>query len=304
MKVSVIIPTYNSSKYLAETVASILKQTFTDFELLLIDDSSTDDTVALSTELAKKDSRIKLLKNDGIKGVSDATNTGIKAAQGEYLALVDSDDISLPGRFEKQVAFLVNNPDVGVVGSFYKEFGKSDHLWEEPTEDADMKAKLIICPSIANPSAMIRKSVLTDNQISYPSEYESAQDYDLWVQLMDVTKFANIPEVLLHYRIHETNISKVGYNKMIHFWKLTLTRLLKRLEIEPTPLIFEVLDVLETEDIDSTDPRWFNDAIEVCQLIKVQNQKFKVFDEGAMNRLMDSRIKLLTDASKLNEKNL
>ena len=205
-KVSVLMPIYNTThQYLKEAIESILEQTFKDFELIIINDASPDESLDAIVR-SYNDDRIKYYKNEKNLGISQTRNKLINLARGEYLAVFDHDDISLPNRLEKQVAFLDENHKVGVLGSWFKIIG-SDKVFKLPTESAAIKKNMFIGNCLCHPATMIRKAVLTENNLYYEEKYSPAEDYSLWGRLIDKTEFANLPEVLFDYRYHEASCS-------------------------------------------------------------------------------------------------
>ena len=215
VKVSVLMPVYNTDNtILKQTIESILNQTFTDFEFLIVNDCSTNENVEkIVLEYQQKDNRIKYFMNEKNLGISGTRNKLIDLSQGEYLAVMDHDDISLPNRFEKQVEFLDKNLDVGVVASWYEEFPKTKVV-KYPTNDFDIKLHLMRGCVLLHPSSMIRKKVLIENNLKYEADFSPAEDYCLWIRLIQFTKFANMPEVLFKYRLYNDNTSKKQKNKM------------------------------------------------------------------------------------------
>lgn len=208
-KVSIVMCAYNSEKYIAESIESILNQTFADFEFIIINDASTDKTEEIIKTYQSKDSRVKLLQNKYKKGISGAANTGLDAAQGEFIARMDSDDISLPTRLEAQIKFLESHPEIGVCGAWVKLIGvDEDIVWENPTDPDYIKCIMIFYGAISNPVVMFRRNILESNQLRYMDT--AAEDYEMYVRLSRVTKLTNIPKVLLHYRMHQTNFGKVN----------------------------------------------------------------------------------------------
>ena len=211
-KVSVLMPIYKTNEnHLREAIESILNQTFTDFEFLILDDCPDDDREAIVKSY--KDKRIKYSKNEKNLGITPSRNKLMDMAKGEYLAIFDHDDISLPTRFEKQVKYLDENPEDGVVSCWAENF-PNGKVCKNPIKNHDIKVALTDACIVLHPASMIRKSVLIENKIRYDVEYTPAEDYELWARLIRVTNFYNIPEVLFNYRIHETNTSKTQKNKM------------------------------------------------------------------------------------------
>lgn len=206
-KVTVLMPVYNTKEeYLRETMDSILGQTFTDFEFLIINDASTDKRVR-EVVLSYDDARIVYVENEKNLGISESSNKGISLAKGEYIARQDHDDISLPTRLEKEVRYLDEHPDVGVCSCWFEMFPKKK-ITKYPYKNNDIKEMLFLSGDpICHPASMIRKSVLTENNVWYKDEYRYAEDYALWVDLADKTNFYNLPEILFKYRWSGENAS-------------------------------------------------------------------------------------------------
>ncbi|WP_052503412.1 glycosyltransferase family 2 protein [Lacinutrix sp. Hel_I_90] len=202
--ITVLIPTYNCEQYVHEAVQSILDQTYTNFECMIIDDCSTDNTVGVIK--AFNDSRINLIIKSKNSGYTNSLNYGLTISKGKYIARMDGDDICLPHRFEKQIEVLENDDNIVVCGSVFKIID-SEIVIEAPEHHEEIKIGLLKDSCIGHPTAMIRKSVLDDNQINYNTEYEPAEDYDLWVRLSQLGKLYNIQEALFLYRVHDNQVS-------------------------------------------------------------------------------------------------
>lgn len=212
-KVSVLFPVYNTDeKYLREAVQSVLNQTFKDFEFIILNDASTDPNVEKVVK-SYDDPRIRYYKNDKNLGISPTRNKLLELARGEYLAIMDHDDVSLPERFEKQVAFLDGHDEYGVVGCRVRII-PSGRIPHYPTESGDIKLSLMRSCAVFHSACMIRASVLKQNRLCYESAYSPSEDYALFCRLIPSTEFYNIPEVLFHYRQHKTNTSKTQAEKM------------------------------------------------------------------------------------------
>ena len=200
------MPVYNTRpEHLREAIDSILAQTFGDFEFLILNDCSTDPQVE---EVVKSysDPRIVYAVNERNLGISGARNRLLDMAQGEYLAVMDHDDISLPERFEKQVAFLDAHPEVGVVGTLTRNVGDGK-IKPRPTEDVAIKKMLMVHCDLSHPSCMLRSSVLKKHGIHYEEIFSPAEDYSLFARLIPVTQFAILPEALFEYRAWKGNTS-------------------------------------------------------------------------------------------------
>lgn len=202
--VSVLMPVYNTQEsYLREAIESILNQTFDDFELLILNDCSTDTNVE-KVVLSYQDKRIRYQTNDRNLGISGSRNKLAGMARGKYIAVMDHDDVSLPERLAKQVDYLEQHPETGVVGSFARELVSGKRL-TLPIEDKDIKLALIFRSSIFHPSAMLRRSLFS--LVKYEEAYTPAEDYAMWCRLLPHTCFHNLPEILFAYRNHKNNTS-------------------------------------------------------------------------------------------------
>jgi glycosyltransferase involved in cell wall biosynthesis len=212
-KVSVLMPVYNTPEsYLREAIRSILAQSFSDFDLDIRDNGSA--SVSALRELAESfaDPRIRFFENGTNLGISASRNKLLEAARGGYVAVADSDDVFMPGRLQKQADFLDAHPDVGVVGSWTKYFpGKVKRY---PVTNREIENGLMYGCVLEHPAVMIRKSVLEEHHIDYEPRYTPAEDYALFCRLLNKTRFANLPEVLLRYRAHIHNTSHALSDQM------------------------------------------------------------------------------------------
>lgn len=210
--VSVLLPAYNAQNTILESIDSILNQTYQNFELIIINDGSTDATAQMIQSTSDK--RIRYYENDGNKGLIYTLNRGISLSEGTYIARMDADDISLPTRIEKQVALMERAPNVIVCGTNISFFGSQAKLKKASTSflcfssPSEFKCFLIKGPGLAHPTVMIRKSVLDENKVFYNDDFLFAEDYKLWIDLSSYGDFYNIKEKLLEYRLSETQISQ------------------------------------------------------------------------------------------------
>lgn len=208
------MPVYNAAPYLREAMDSIIGQTFANFEFLIINDGSTDTSEEIIQSY--RDSRIVYKKNDKNRGLVDTLNIGIDLAQGEYIARMDADDISLPERFTRQVAFMDTHPDVGACGTAYQFFGDSNQIEVRPADYKRAFTLLASTPSLGHPTSMIRKQVLNTHAIRYESTFGYAADYALWVRISQVSRLCSLPEPLLRYRWHSSNMSQTDAGRALY----------------------------------------------------------------------------------------
>jgi glycosyltransferase involved in cell wall biosynthesis len=213
--VSVVMPAYNSEKTIGRAIESILNQTYTNFEFIIVDDGSTDRTLEIIKCYAKRDKRIIVLNNEKNMKIVYSLNKGIEKARGEYIARMDSDDFSFPNRFEKQIKFLGKNPDVGVVGSniLLSKNGKIFVERKYSPKDAVLRKKIFFQSPFAHPSTMILKSALENYK--YNERWIYIEDQDLWFKIGRKWKFANISEPLLKYNLNESGSSSQKIKQMV-----------------------------------------------------------------------------------------
>ncbi len=206
--ISVVMPVYNGQRYLREAVKSITTQTHGDFEFIVIDDGSTDDSPAILRTFAKEDARIRIISrpNTGLVG---ALNDGFAEARGQLIARMDADDISLPQRLERQLRFLKDTPDCVAAGSSHLIItSDGDVIGEMPAEsDPDRISEALLAGTspLAHPTMMIRAEALKQAG-GYRAEYAHAEDYDLWLRLDEIGQLRNVPEILFKYRWHFDSI--------------------------------------------------------------------------------------------------
>lgn len=204
LKVSVIMPAYNREKYIKEAIESVLNQTFQDFELIIIDDGSTDNTVNIIKEFSDK--RIILFQHETNKGVAAARNTGYLAAKGKYIVIADSDDINLPTKLEEQVNFLDNNPEFDIVGCQYQHFdsntGKLIRIEEFLENSKEIKASYLLRNFQAPASMFRREKIQNEGYFLHNEKYTAAVDAEWFSKQPDSINLTNIQKVLYLYRRH------------------------------------------------------------------------------------------------------
>ncbi len=205
--ISVILPVYNGEKYLKLAIDSILHQTLSNFELIIINDGSTDESEKIIHTF--KDPRIRYFCNEVNIGFSSTLNKGIEVSRGEYIARMDADDISLPFRFEKQMEFLLLHPEIAILGTAVQLIDEKGGIfgeWKYPLLAEELKLQIKKTCCFAHPSVIFKKSCVMDIGL-YHSNYIFGEDYDLWFRLLEKYPGANLPETLLQYRIHSTQMS-------------------------------------------------------------------------------------------------
>ena len=207
--VSVLMSVFNQAAFLLDAVASILEQTYRDFEFIIINDASTDSSPEQLEQMRLQDTRIRLFHNAQNLGLTRSLNLGLEFVQGIYIARMDADDIALAERLEKQVAFMDRHTEIGVCGTWVQTMGETSRsVWQYPTDDQSIRCHLLFESALAHPSVMLRRSLLKSVALTYDPTFRYAQDYEFWTRLSQKTQLANIPEVLIYYRVHSEQVGK------------------------------------------------------------------------------------------------
>lgn len=222
------MPVHNGASYLDEAVASILRQTFPEFELLVVNDGSTDGTASILRSCT--DCRLTVIENDGNLGVIASLNKGLEAARGEFVARMDADDIANPQRLQRQVHFLRKFPQIGLCGTWFQTFGEGrSRVVRPPTRPEDLAARLFYESPLGHPTVMFRRALFADHGLQYSLDYPHAEDYELWVRAAEITELANLPEVLLRYRQHWDQVSNLKTAKQNETVRTILVRQLRKI---------------------------------------------------------------------------
>lgn len=214
MKLSVIIPVFNKAPYLEECFASILTQTFQDFELIVVDDKSTDESLRMIRSM--RDARLRIIALERNLGPAGAAQRAIDAASGEYIIRVDADDICMPTRFARQIAFMEANPALIASGSHLELFGDEHLLRRYPVGQARAGAELLFNNPVAQGASILRASVLREHGLRYSDDWPRiGEDWIYWSRLFMHGEFDNIDEALVRYRRSESN-SDVGLDRTVY----------------------------------------------------------------------------------------
>ena len=255
--VSVILPTYNGAKTLNRAVESILCQSHGAFELIVIDDHSSDWSLDVIRKAAQRDRRIRVIHQPRNIGLAATLNEGLREAKYEFVARMDQDDEALPGRLQRQVAFMLQHPELCVVGTFVYLMGRNrscDKLLTAPTDHAAIANKLPVENCIFHPSVMMRRSVILGCG-GYRENFANAEDYDLWLRVSRVGKLANIPEGLLRYSFTPSGMTlRRKWQQLAFVYKAQIS-------FENPNLQENEIEELNTVRLRSTDRRQFFRAV-------------------------------------------
>lgn len=214
-RVSVFMPVYNAGAYLKEAIDSILNQDFKDFEFVIVNDGSKDESE--SVILAYNDPRIKYIKNPQNLGLIASLNIGMGNCLGDYIVRMDQDDISLPNRISQQIKFMDENPEYGLIGSWFEDFGEhiESKVIRYSSDDTQIRIRHLYQTHISHPTAVMRTSVIHKYKIRFDPEFVHGEDYNCWVTFSEFCKLSNLPELLVRKRDHPTNITN-KYDSVMH----------------------------------------------------------------------------------------
>ena len=284
--ISVILPVYNAENYVATAIESILMQTFTDFELLIFNDGSSD----RSKEIIQgyNDPRIKLFDDNINAGLVARLNMGIELATGKYIARMDADDVCLLERFKKQVDFLESNPENGVCGAWTYELappGTRQRVYKYVETHEEICVKLLRHNSFAHPVVMMRRSILMDHGIRYEQEYFPSEDFRLWTRLKQFTRFYNIPQTLLYYRVHpnQTSILELENKKSTGIKIQLISELLGGLTANEEALYVDI--IMQQYRKDSS---YLSDLYRFINKIIKTNKVKKLYDRALLAKEFES----------------
>ncbi len=281
-KISVVMPVYNSEKYLREAIDSILTQTYTDFEFIIIDDGSLDSSAEIVRSYT--DPRIRFYINEKNMGVAATLNRGLELATGEYIARMDSDDISLPERFEKQVRYLDAHETVVVCATGIRLFGSQTGVRRFSSSHEQLKVDLLFGCCFAHPTVMLRSSVFRKEGYRYDESYSKMEDYDLWVRISRKHELASIPEILFQYRIHPSQVTQ-HYNEIYWAQNAALKkRLLRELDLN----VDEQAEIFLSGEKGTPDGEKKLKYLELLYQIQLSNREKKIYASAELKSTLRS----------------
>jgi glycosyltransferase involved in cell wall biosynthesis len=213
--ITVLMPVHNGEAFLGEAAESILRQTCHDFELLIVDDGSTDATPAILSKIAAEDSRVRVEGGRIRLGFSGALNAGLDLARGEYIARMDADDIALPHRLEVQREYLHMHPEVGLCGGLVETFGlRRGTFYRPPLSWEETLCYALFDNPFAHPTVMLRRDLIEKHRLRFDPGYCPADDYELWSRCLRLFRCVNLNRVLLRYRVHARSLTQAEWSDM------------------------------------------------------------------------------------------
>ena len=280
-KVSIIMSVYNGEKFIEETIESIFKQDYKNFELIIIDDASTDNTAEIVNSF--KDDRIIFVKNKINMRLAHNLNTAIKLSSGKYIARIDADDIFLKKRLVEQVKYMESNPDILVLGGYAKQFGNENKLLKYPLSYELIKTSLLFENSLCHPAIIFRNDPV---KIHYNPEFVASQDYELWSRIIWDNKIENIPKKVIKYRIHENqtkHLLKKEQGSGARYARIAmLKKVLNNLSKEQEDLFISACNIHSGKTK--------NELEEISNLFKYiikENRNKKIYNQELLDKVID-----------------
>ena len=287
-ELSIIMPLYNTANYVAQAIQSLLSQTYTNFELIIVDDASTDQ----SLEIVKSfnDTRIKILTNEKNEGIVFSRNRGLQIAKGKFLAPFDSDDIAMPEKFEKQIIFLKKHPDFGLIGSWVKiidEYGTlNKRKWELSASAERIPSILLFRNYFVQSSVVLRREAAPEN--GYAIGNDIVEDYLMWVDVAEKYKVWNFPEYLVKYRIHPKSATGSDVIRLQQKDKIVFQIIYNKLGILIDNQLAEILLKIKSDkDIQSL--RELKDIDNFLLLILKKNARLGIFNQKELKKEVFNR---------------
>ena len=285
---SVIMPVFNAENFVEEAVSSLVRQTLSDLEIVIVDDGSTDNSMKIIE--AVDDPRVRIVRHSENRGLAAARNTGLYAAHGEYIAWLDADDVSHPRRLERQISFMRKHPEISLCGTWVKTIGKPAGVkWRYPTEPDVLRCRMLFDDPLATSSIVFHRMHINDTRIEFNERYAPAEDYDLWERISRRQRSSNVAQFLTYYRMHCAQTSVRKYERQrIAVWEIQ-QRQLAELGIEATDdekaLHLELgadWNFRGTKEVLEASEAWLRRLVEA-------NKKAHVYPEPAFVRVIGER---------------
>ena len=285
---SIVMPVYNRERYITASVKSILSQTFSDFEFIIVNDGSTDKTKEIIENF--KDERIILISNESNKGIVYSRNKGLSVAKGKYVGMFDSDDTAFPNKFEEQINFLTDNPDIGMVGSWVKHIDENGTIlknkWKLKAKSKFIPAIMLFRNYFVQATVVIRKEAIPAD--GYSDGFDIVEDSKMWFDVSLKNKIANIQKYLLYYRVHTGGVSNTGSEKHIKNSKKLFKYIFNYLQINPTEKELDLHYLIKNQ-------KKINTIKELKRLeqwlLKISNQNkiLQIYDQKVLKKVIFNR---------------
>lgn len=282
-ELSIIMPAYNAGKFIEEAISSILTQSYADFELIISDDFSEDDTI--EKVLSFKDQRILLLRNETNTGVVSNRNRGLQHARGSFIASFDADDVAMPDKFEKQISYLKSHPDIGMIGCWARLIDENSTTlpikWKLPASPARIPAIMVFRNYFVQSAMVYRKEVMP--KAHYAIGYDLVEDYKMYLDILHHHKAWNYPAYLLQYRHYGSSSFHKDASKSKKAEQLIFQDIAKNTGIDPTEAHFAVWHILKN-NIRPLPPYFLADLAGLLEHIARMNTHLNTYNQSQLDK--------------------
>lgn len=286
-RLTVLMPVYNGAAFVQEALTSILKQTFNEFEFLIVDDGSTDATYEILSSC--RDPCIRLLRNHNNLGLARSLNMGLTAARGRYVARMDADDVSWSHRLRAQMDFMDAHPEVGICGAWIEVVGEgARQVWRYPSDHNTIRTRLLFESALAHPVVMMNRRLLKEERLSYDESFGAAQDYELWSRAANGCVLANLPEVLLTHRLHGEQVGQRKAETQQAGAAKVRARLLHQMGLSPTSDEFQTHQAISSWTW-GADPEFPEKADVWLQRLVHVNRHTRTYPEAILGQVVGER---------------
>ena len=290
--VSIVMPAYNAAAFISDAISSVLAQTYEEFELVVVNDGSTDATADAVASFS--DGRIRLFTLAKNSGLAAARNEGILRASGDFVAWLDADDLSHPHRLRHQVAYMTRHRNVGICGTWVRAIGGvRTTVWRYPRNPRYIYSQMLFDDPLATSSVMMRREALDGLDHWFASEFSYAEDYDLWERVAGVWDVVNLPRVLATYRVHDSQVSNQGMASKEEAIMRVQGRQLKRLGLAPTPTDWRMHFALGVRWGSGLDAQELSTLEHWLTVLEEANEQQRVYPRRSFRQVLRQRHRLV-----------
>ncbi|UDF03390.1 DUF6492 family protein [Asticcacaulis sp. AND118] len=293
---SIVMPFKDRKELLVQTLENLLQQTFSEYEIFLIDTGSTDGAQDYVKSMVQRDSRLVYIDNSRNGGLSNSYNVGIDLARGDFVFRMDSDDLCHPSRIQAQLHYFDENPDVSILGSWVRTFGDGSHLWKLPVQHEDITSQMLFCGAMAHPAVAFRKSRLNEFNLRYDESYPTSEDFELFTRASKLLRCANVPQVLLRYRRHPQAVTTVWAEKVRHLADKVLLRQLQWIGAPTDDTALRLHSQISHWERGAEDD-FISRAFDWLSMLEDANRQSRRLDFFALRRQLDARRKWLIESA-------
>lgn len=287
-ELSIIMPLYNTERYVGQAVQSLLSQSYTDFELIIVNDASTDNSLEIVRSF--DDSRIRILSNEQNRGIVFSRNKGLQEARGEFVAPFDSDDIAVKDKFEKQIGYLKKHKEVGMIGSWARMIDEEGKLlknrWKLTATPEQIPAVMLFRNYFVQSSVVMRLETVPEG--GYSAGFDVVEDYKMWTEVLSKSKAWNFPEYLVLYRVHRNGATKRNPEELFIKESQLLEHIYKPFRIKIDDHIAKLI-LLIRSNATIRNKETLDEIENFLHLLNDQNRKLSIINQKQLKKVIFNR---------------